>query len=172
MAFSFSKSSDVELQRSSKDDSPLYSTQKSGDWCSNCGTWDLPIPLLHSNPLSVSQWDSAVTLCPVILRSIQWENLQNFVMRYCGILFDIVFRTVPFQCEKRISKYDILLVSNLCFYPSVYMQTQIGSNCTYHSWLFSLSCMSSVSFHANKCRVWSLFSGYMVLHFVDVNKYT
>lgn len=115
-------------------------------------TWDLPIPLLHSSPLSVSQWDNAVFLCPVILKSIQWENLQNFVMRYYGIFFDIMFRTVPFQCEKLISKHDILLVSNLYFYPSMYMQTQMGSNCTYHTWLFSLSCMSFVSFHANKCR--------------------
>lgn len=34
----------------------------------------------HTSPQSVvaSQWDSAVPLCPVILRNTQWENFLNF----------------------------------------------------------------------------------------------
>lgn len=42
-------------------------------------TWDLPIPHLHFNPVSVFQWDSTLPLCPVILGITQWENLESLV---------------------------------------------------------------------------------------------
>lgn len=82
--------------------------------------WDLPIPLLHSSPLSASQWNSAIPRCPVILRNVQWENPESFIMR-SNEIFETGLRTVPFQCERGNSSLNLISTCKQFVFWSTYV---------------------------------------------------